>query len=120
MQTTAALKYREFEKRQAAEGMSPNMFNSTANLYFEQRMNMFEAMDYDEMLSRAERLLATNERAKELARRYHAHVLVDEFQVLSTTSLKRCCMTSSCECVLAPQLAPQLTVFMFQLLSLGM
>jgi superfamily I DNA/RNA helicase len=81
MQIAAALNYRSFEKRQGAEGLAPNMFNSTANRYFEQRMKLFGAMDYDEMLSAAENLLATNERALELARRYHAHVLVDEFQV---------------------------------------
>ena len=81
VQVVAALKYRGFEKRQGAEGMAEEMFNTRANRYFEQRMTLFGAMDYDEMLSAAERLLAENTQAREIARRYHAHLLVDEFQV---------------------------------------
>lgn len=66
--------------------MAEGMFNTTANRYFERRMSLFGAMDYDEMLSAAERLLQENEQAREIARRYHAHVLVDEFQVQHRTA----------------------------------
>lgn len=81
VQSRSALHYRSFEKKQGAEGLAPDLFNSLVNRCYEQRMKLFKAMDFDEMLSVAENLLATNEQARELARKNHAHVLVDEFQV---------------------------------------
>lgn len=52
-----------------------------ANRYYEARMKLLGALDFDEMLTKAEEVLEANEDARGIARNMYQHLLVDEFQV---------------------------------------
>jgi superfamily I DNA/RNA helicase len=88
VQAARALKHRAWITNNSAEGLEPDHLYTTASRYYERRMRMFKAMDFDEMLRAVEELLATSKEALEIARRYHEHLLVDEFQA---RPLFECC-----------------------------
>ena len=65
------------------QGLEPETFQTVANKYYDARMKLLGALDFDEMLALVEHLLDTNVEACGIARKMYQHLLVDEFQVCS-------------------------------------
>eukprot|EP00892_Ulva_mutabilis_P005399 jgi/Ulvmu1/3230/UM015_0271.1 len=80
LQTNAMLEFRSWIRKNNAEGLEPETFQLVANRYYDDRMKLLGALDFDEMLAMAERILESNTELRSIARSVYQHLLVDEFQ----------------------------------------
>jgi hypothetical protein len=88
MQAMAALRARAWAAKTNASGLEPEDFCKGACRCYMERMKQLGAMDFDEMISLAERTMDRSQEARDLARRMHQHLLVDEFQVRRSFTLR--------------------------------